>query len=82
MLSEKEATAKIRAVFPNRTIEPPIEYQGLFIFQAFSSDPLEGQLDPFFSVNKETGEVRDFSIITDGNAHEISRLFLEKQGGG
>jgi hypothetical protein len=26
-----------------------------------------------------TGEVRDFSIITDGNPHEISALFLARQ---
>lgn len=81
MLSEAEATIKLQAVFPDRSIEPPIKYNGLFIFQAFSPDPIEGEFDPFFSVNMETGEVRDFSIITDGDPHEIERLFLEKQGG-
>ena len=28
-------------------------------------DPIEGDLDPFYSVNALTGECRDFSIITD-----------------
>lgn len=32
-----------------------------FLFLAPNPDPLEGHLDPFFSVNKKTGVFRDFS---------------------
>lgn len=81
-LSETQATAVIRRGLPNRRIEPPIEYKDLYIFQAYDdSDPEEGFYDPFFSVNKTTGELREFSVITDGNAHEISAKFIKKQRG-
>jgi hypothetical protein len=32
-----------------------------FLFLAPNPDPLEGHLDPFFSVHKTTGAFRDFS---------------------
>lgn len=42
-------------------IKSEIEYEGLYLFIAHWSDPLEGHLDPFFSVNPKTKEFRDFS---------------------
>lgn len=33
-------------------------------------------MDPFYSVDIQTGEFRDFSIITDGDISEINNLFL------
>jgi hypothetical protein len=76
MLSELEASGIIKAVFPNSRIEKPIEYRGVFLFQVFGDDPLEGDQDPFFSVNQKTGELRDFSVITDGDPKEIESKFL------
>lgn len=32
-----------------------------YLFIATNPDPLEGHLDPFYSVNKNTGAFRDFS---------------------
>ena len=37
-----------------------------FIFHINSPDSLEGDLDPFYSVNKTTGKFRDFSIVEGG----------------
>lgn len=80
MLSELEATAIVRKEFPDSRIEPPINYRGVYLFMVFNDDdPLEGDQDPFFSVDHMTGELRDFSIITDGNPREITDLFLAKQ---
>ena len=76
MLSELEATGLIKAAFLNGRVEKPIDYQGLYVFPIFSDDPLEGGQDPFFSVNKQTGEIRDFSVITDGDPKEIEEKFL------
>lgn len=42
-------------------IKAAIDYGDKFLFIAHRPDPLEGKLDPFFSVNKKTREVRDFS---------------------
>jgi len=41
----------------------------LFIFQINGPDPLEGDLDPFFSVDKKTGKFSDF------DPEEANRLF-------
>lgn len=42
-------------------IKSVIEEGPHFLFIAHNNDPLEGTLDPFFSVNKSTKEVSDFS---------------------
>jgi hypothetical protein len=79
MLSELEASGLIKSTFPNSRIEKPIFYRGLFVFQVFGDDPLEGDQDPFYSVDQKTGELRDFSILTDGDPKEIEAEFLKVQ---
>jgi hypothetical protein len=73
MLDEKAARDVIMKNLPDGEIQYVVSYQNLFIFQVFSGDPEEREFDPFFTVNKDTGEFRDFSLITDGNP-EIFRL--------
>lgn len=41
-------------------------YGNLFIFQINGPDPMEGDLDPFFSVDKTTGKFSDFSLVEGG----------------
>lgn len=77
MLSANEATRVVKEYMPTGDIQKRIEYEGLYLFQIFTDRPGEEELDPFYSVNKETGEFRDFSIITDGNTEEILRLFSQ-----
>lgn len=72
----EKATEIVNQQLPGWDIQAVVEYQNLFLFQVFSQEPEEEEMDPFFSVNKETGEFRDFSIITDGDTAEIARLFL------
>lgn len=38
-----------------------VDYQNHYLFIAHRPDPLEGYLDPFFSVEKSSGYFRDFS---------------------
>ena len=64
---------------PTGNIESMIIYNGLYVFKVFADDELEGQMDPFYSVNMKTGEFRDFSIITDGDTSEIVKLFNESK---
>lgn len=78
LLAEKDALIIVKRAFPQAEIKSPISYQGLYIFQIFTADPDEGFYDPFYSVNQKTGELRDFSIITDGDINEITALFLKK----
>jgi len=72
-----QAAAIVKKEFPEGKIQKYIDYKGKFIFQIFTEDPLEGELDPFYSVDQNTGEFSDFSILTDGNTAEITSLFMK-----
>lgn len=50
-----------------------VTYGNLFILQINGPDPVEGDLDPFFSVDKTTGEFSDFDL-SDGGP-ELVRQF-------
>lgn len=76
-LSLNEATAIIKREIPIGEIQAVVEYKGLYLFQVFTDRALEEDMDPFYSVNMETGEFRDFSVFDDGNINEITALFLE-----
>jgi len=82
MLTEEQATQIIKSAFLDGEIKAFIDYNGVYLFQVFSPDPLEGDQDPFFSVNQTTGELRDFSVMTDGDINEITEKFLAKEAGG
>jgi hypothetical protein len=76
MLSEQEAIAKLKILFPNRTPQKIVNYNGLYLILAPDlNDPIEGNWDPFFSVDMNTGATRDYSIYQDGKAREIGLLF-------
>ncbi len=79
MLSLDKATGIVKKTFPKGKISSSIDYNNLYIFQVFNPFPGEEGMDAFFSVNKKTGEFRDFSIITDGDITEITELFLKVQ---
>lgn len=80
MLSEAEATQIVKKAIPKGRIEAVVSYRDLYLFQVFEDDdPEEGDQDPFYSVNKNTKEFRDFSIFRDGNMPEIANLFREKK---
>jgi hypothetical protein len=76
-----EATTSLQKRLPDGAVIRGATEEGeLFLFLATRPDPLEGRLDPFFSVNKRTGEIRDFSpqefdnpvdVLTRLNAYEV-----------
>ncbi len=76
-----EATRIAQTAFPDGRIEATIEYKNLFVFQMFVPEPLETLWDPWYSVDKSTGEFRDFSILEDGNVEEILTLVRQAKGG-
>lgn len=40
------------------------------------NDPLEGEMDPFYSVDTLTGIVAEFSVFTDANILEFTDLMV------
>lgn len=76
MLSKAAARAILLDSFPGSDVKLMAEYNGLYIFRAIRRhDTFEGDLDPFFSVNQSTGELRDFSVLTDISPADRRRLF-------
>lgn len=76
MLDLEQAIARLTVMFQGATLGLHIQYRGLFIFQVFL--PLEDEegYDPFYSVNRETGEVLDYNIMEDGDLQTITELFM------
>lgn len=52
-------------------VKSAIEYEGKYLFIAYRPDPFEGFLDPFFSVEKDTGFFRDFNPTDYDNSLEV-----------
>ena len=74
-MTEAEALKiAMRFMAPGSKFIKSATYGDFFIFQINGPDPLEGDLDPFFSVNKTTGKFSDFSIVDGGP--ELIRQFL------
>lgn len=75
MLSEQEAIKALKKLNSDRKPEKIIVFNDLYIILAPGSDLVEGNFDPFYSVNMETGIAREYSIFQDGKAKEILVLF-------
>lgn len=53
-----------------------IKYGNSYVFIVINdSDPLEGNMDPYYAVDINTGKVSDFSIFIDGRFSEIMDMF-------
>lgn len=75
MLNFEEAKNVVKENIPKGKIQKAILYDNLYVFMVFMNDKFEGQMDPYYSVNINTGEFRDFSVITDGDIGEIMEMF-------
>jgi hypothetical protein len=77
MLSQEEAVQAAQKQFPNRTVSFYLKYRDLYLVTAIDeSDPVEGDYDPYYSVNPDTGEIREFSVVTDASRVELTNLWL------
>lgn len=74
-MNQAEAEALIQQAIPDGKIQVGIFYRDLFVFIVFTSDPDEGEMDPFYSVNPVTKEVRDFSPWLHGDFDEVMDAF-------
>jgi len=80
MLDKTQAAVIVKKFMPDGEIQKVIEWKNFYIFQVFRpKEPLENEYDPFYSVDKQTGEFRDFSIFDDGPIDELSALFMKAE---
>lgn len=77
-MTEEEAKTRLEEEIPGVVVAAQAQYQGLYLFRIVFPSAHEADYDPFFSVNIETGEVRDFSVLTDGDLTDISAAFAEE----
>lgn len=75
MLNQKQAMMLVEKEYPGTRAEVCVNYRELYLVRVKHADPDEANYDPFFSVDPSTGSVKEFSILTDGNPIEISKLF-------
>lgn len=82
-VSLEKAIKIVKKNIPTGTIDAWVRYHDLYLFRVFIDNGFEKGMDPFYSVNVNTGEFRDFSILTDGDTGEILNLFIKNtnQGG-
>lgn len=71
----KSAIKIVKHHMPYGQIQKAAEYKDLYLFIIYMPDPYEGQMDPFYSVSKRTGEFRDFAYLEDGIFEEVMNLF-------
>lgn len=75
MLSLEEASKKVLEHLPDGTINASIKWNDNYLFSVYTSDPIEGELDPFYAVNVETGAFSGFSIVGDEDTSGILEAF-------
>lgn len=74
LLNIKMAEEAVHKAYPGCTIRVGIEHKERYLFVVYFMDDPNSFFDPFYSANKETGEVRDFSMINDPDADLIYAL--------
>ena len=72
MLTNDQASAIVNKQIPNGKIQGFVVYNGMYIFQVFTDDPFEGTFDPFYSVDQNTGEFKEFSVLNGDGSNVIS----------
>lgn len=76
MLNLNEAKEKLLKSIPGAIFQSNVETKTQFIFLIIRPDEFEEEYDNFFSVEKETGFVSDFSIIEDDPTFEVRNAFI------
>ncbi len=74
MLSLSDATDVVKAHFPKAQIRAGVPYRNDYVFVVYPSNTRESFFDPYYAVDKNTGEFRDFSIFTDADPEELTNL--------
>lgn len=75
MLTVEEAKVVIQQNLPDGEVKGVIDWDGSWLFSVFMDDPDEGDLDPFYAVNKRTGAFSGFSIVGDQDPIAIIEAF-------
>jgi hypothetical protein len=75
MINSEQAKQSVREAIPGAKVEACVPYRGGFLARVKFPFGEEANYDPFFMVNAHTGEVQEFSIMSDGDPLEIEKAF-------
>ncbi len=75
MLSVNQAKSEVESAIPGVKVEVCVPYKGGFLARVIFPSADEANYDPFFMVNAHTGEVQEFSVMTDGDPVEVAEAF-------
>lgn len=73
--SVNQAIEIAKRYMPDGKIQKVAEYKNLYLLIIYTPDPYEGQMDAFYSVDKETGQFSDFAYLEDGVFEDVMNLF-------
>ena len=75
MLDSEQAKAALLEELPGVEVAAQAELDNLFLFRIVWPSSEEADYDPFFSVDMDTGEVAEFSIMTDADPVRVAAAF-------
>jgi hypothetical protein len=78
-LSENESKKRVEEANPGVKAVDCFAYESLYLVRVQHPSADEADYDPFFSVNPNTGEVKEFSVITDGDPVAIAKAFQARR---
>lgn len=74
-LNATQAKTLVGLSYPEARIVDCFEYKDLFLVRIQHPSEEEADYDPFFSVNVNTGEVNEFSVIANGDPSGLAEAF-------
>lgn len=75
MYNETQAKELVEKKHPGAKAQDSFRYNSLILVRVVHPSGDEANWDPFYSVHPETGEVSEFSVITDGDPVAIGLAF-------
>lgn len=76
-MNATEATMIVRRALPEGKIHRRVEFGNFYLFMVFMDDKNEGSMDAIYSVDKESGEFKDFPYMNDDIFEEVIQLFSD-----
>lgn len=75
MLNEKDAEREVEKKNPGAKAVDSFRYNNLILVRVEHPYEDEANWDPFYSVDPKTGNVNEFSVLTDGDPTAIAQAY-------
>lgn len=79
MLNEAQAEKKVEKEHPEVKAVDSFRYNNLILVRVEHPSEAEANWDPFYSVDPNSGQVNEFSVITDGDPMAIAQAYQKSK---